>query len=174
MAATGEEAKPPKPPVLPDAPVVAVDLADLDELYPDIDGLEADGAILALPEARTLDLLRSRLRACALDMASWRLARVRRVAVLGGRIEGLDATAAQLDDVTLSGVSLEDVVLERARCERVDLTGADVSSVTAVATLAGATISAAQAVALAARMARSLGVRVRVPDDARSGFPPSR
>lgn len=232
VAAAGDEARAPKRPVLPDAPALAVDLADLDELYPDIDGLEADGAILALPEARTLDLLRSRLRACelgvpadcaieardsvldgmdmagrrvtglvrthlvrcrlsgadlaeatledvtfedcALDMASWRLARVRRVAVLGGRIEGLDATAAQLDDVTLSGVSLEDVVLERARCERVDLTGADLTSVTAVATLAGATISAAQAVALAARMARSLGVRVRVPDDARSGFPPSR
>lgn len=221
----------PKPPVLPDAPAVAVDLGELDELYPDIDGLDAEGTTLALPEARTLDLLRTRLRGCelevpddctietrdsvldgidlvgrrlgglvrthlvrcrlsgadlgeatledvtfedcALDMASWRLARVRRVAVQGGRIEGLDATGAQLSDVTLSGVGLEGVVLERARCEQVDLTGADLTSVTAVATLAGATISPAQAVALAARMARSLGVRVHDPGGDGSGFPPS-
>lgn len=231
MAATDAgPATGPKPPVLPDAPAVAVDLAELDELYPDIDGLRAEGATLALPEARTLDLLRSRLRACelevptdctieardsvldgmdlagrrvtglvrthlvrcrlsgadlgeatledvtfedcALDMASWRLARVRRVAVVGGRTDGLDATAAQMTDLTFTGVSLEGVVLERARCERVDLTGADLTSVTAVATLAGATISPAQAVALAARMARSLGVHVHDPGDARPGFPP--
>lgn len=222
----------PKPPVLPDAPAVAVDLAALDELYPDIDGLDADGMTLALPEARTLDLLRTRLRACelevpddcsietrdsvldgvdlagrrlgglvrtrlvrcrlsgadlgeatledvtfedcALDLASWRLARVRRVAVLGGRVDGLDATGAQLSDVALTGVDLEGVVLERARCERVDLTGADLTSVTAVATLAGATISPAQAVALAARMAGSLGVRVHDPGEGASGFPPPR
>jgi hypothetical protein len=225
-------ATPPRTPVLPDAPAVAVDLDELDELYPDIDGLDAADVVLALPEARTLDLLRSWLRRCtievpeecsieagdsvldgldlvgrritglvrthlvrcrlsgadlaeatledvtfedcALDLASWRLARVRRVAVVGGRIEGMDATAAQLDDLTISGVAMEDVLLERARCARVDLTGADLTSVTAVATLAGATISPAQAVALAARMARSLGVRVLDPDDPARAFPPLR
>jgi uncharacterized protein YjbI with pentapeptide repeats len=231
VAANRELAAAPKPPVLPDAPAVAVDLDELDELYPDVDGLEADGTTLSLPGARTLDLLRTRLRGCeldvpddctietrdsvldgvdlagrrlgglvrthlvrcrlsgadlgeatledvtfedcALDLASWRLARVRRVAVQGGRIDGLDATAAQLSDVTISGVDLEGVMLERARCERVDLTGADLTSVTAVATLAGATISPAQAVALAARMARSLGIRVHDPGGVGSGFPPS-
>ena len=232
MAAKDEgRAARPKPPVLPDAPSLALDLGDLDELYPDIDGLAGEGSTLRLPEARTLDLLRSRLRGCelevpddctietrdsvldgidlagrrltglvrthlvrcrlsgadlgeatlqdvtfedcALDMASWRLARVQRVAVVGGRISGLDATAAQLADLTFSGVSLEGVVLERARCERVDLTGADLTSVTAVATLAGATVSPAQAVALSARMARSLGLRVHDPGDERPGFPPS-
>lgn len=217
---------PPKPPVLPDATSTAVDLDDLDELYPDIDGLAAEGATLSLPEARTVDLLRSRLRSCvldvpaecaveardsvldgvdlvgrritglvrahlvrcrlsgadlaeatledvtfedcALDMASWRLARVRRVAVVGGRIDGLDVTAADLSDVSFAGVSMEGVVLERTRCQRVDLTAADLTPVTAVATLAGTTISPAQAVALAARMARALGVRVHDP-----GFPTS-
>lgn len=227
MAATrDEQAAAPKPPVLPDAPAVTVDLSDLDELYPDVDGLHAEDAVLELPEAQTVDLLRSRLRSCvlevpgecaieardcvldgldlvgrrvtglvrthlvrcrltgadlaeatlqdvtfedcALDMASWRLARVRRVAVLGGRIDALDATAAELTDVTFAGVALAGVVLERARCERVDLTGSDLTPVTAVATLRGATISAAQAVALAARMARVLGVHVRDP-----GFPTS-
>lgn len=222
-------AAPPRSPVRPAVKAPAVDLADLDELYPDVDGLDATDLVLALPEARTLDLLRSRLRGCtlevppecaieagdtfldgmdlagrritglvrthlvrcrlsgadlaeatledvtfedcALDLASWRLARVRRVAVLGGRIDGLDASAAQLTDLTIGGVGLEGVLLERARCERVDLTGADLTPVTAVATLAGATISPAQAVALAARMARSLGVRVHDGDDRPEGFP---
>lgn len=225
-------AAPPREPVLPAAPSIAVDLRDLDELYPDVDGLDAADLVLDLPEARTLDLLRSRLRGCtldvpaacsieagdsvldgmdlvgrritglvrtrlvrcrlsgadlaeatledvtfedcALDLASWRLARVRRVAVVGGRIEGLDATAAQLEDVTVTGVGFDDVLLERARCERVDLTGVDLTSVTAVATLAGTTISPAQAVLLAARMARSLGVRVHDPDDRPGAFPPLR
>jgi len=225
-------AAPPRDPVLPDAPAVTVELDDLDELYPDIDGLDAEDLALSLPEARTLDLLRSRLRGCtidvpeacsieagdsvldgldlvgrritglvrthlvrcrlsgadlaeatledvtfedcALDLASWRLARIRRVAVQGGRIEGLDATAAQLEDLTITGVGMDDVLLERARCARVDLTGADLTSVTAVATLAGATISPAQAVALAARMARSLGVRVLDPEDPARAFPPLR
>ncbi len=229
MAADDGRAAPPKAPVLPGAPATAVDPDDLDELYPDIDALEAEGTTLSLPEARTLDLLRSRLRGCdlelpadctietrdsvldgldlvgrrltglvrthlvrcrlsgadfgeatledvtfedcALDMASWRLARVRRVAVIGGRVEGLDATAAQLTDLTFEGVGLEGVVLERSRCERVDLTGADLTSVTAVATLAGTTISPAQAVALAARMAHSLGLRVRDPGEDARAFP---
>lgn len=221
-----DRAAPPKPPVLPDGPGVEVDLDELDELYPDVDGLDAQDALLALPDARTVDLLRSRLRSCelavpadcvieardslldgldlvgrrlaglvrthlvrcrlsgadlgeatledvtfedcALDMASWRLARVRRVAIVGGRIDGLDATGSELTDVSFSGVTMEDVVLERTRCERVDLTDADLTSVTAVATLAGTTISPAQAVALARRMARALGVRVHDP-----GFPTS-
>lgn len=225
-------ATPPRGPVRPQAPAVTVDLDDLDELYPDIDGLDAAEVVLALPEARTLDLLRSRLRGCtlevpaectieagdsvldgmdlvgrritglvrthlvrcrlsgadlaeatledvtfedcALDLTSWRLARVRRVAVRGGRIEGLDATAARLEDVSISDVGFDGVLLERARCERVDLTGADLTPVTAVATLAGATISPAQAVALAARTARSLGIRVRDPEDATRAFPPLR
>ncbi len=226
VAATGDQAVPPKPPVLPDAPTIGVDLGDLDELYPDIDGLHADGEVLALPEARTVDLLRTRLRGCtldvpadcavetrdavldgldlvgrriaglvrthlvrcrlsgtdladasledvtfedcALDMSSWRMARVRRVAVVGGRIDALDLTGATLTDLSFSAVTMEGVVLDGTRCERVDLTAADLTPVTAVATLAGATISAAQAVALAARMARALGVRVQGP-----GFPPS-
>ena len=79
--------------------------------------------------------------------------------------------AAQLTDVTFSGVALEGVVLERARCERVDLTGADLTPVTAVATLAGATISPAQAVALAARMAHGLGLRVAIRATTTRAFP---
>lgn len=213
----------PLPPVLPEWLREDLALDDLDELYPDVDGVALDGATIALPQARTIDLLRSRIRSCvlelppecpveardsvlegldltgrrltglvrthllrcrlsgadlseatlenvtfedcALDLASWRLARVRRVVVRGGRADGLDATAAQLSDLTIAGVALTGVVLERARCERVDLTDADLSGVEAVASLAGTTISAVQAVALAARLARGLGIHVAPPPD---------
>lgn len=212
----------PRPPRLPErlSPALAVD--ELDELYPDVDGVALEDEVLSLPEARTLDLLRSRLRSCtlelpddaalevrdaelegvdltgrrltgavrtrfvrcrlsgadmseatledvafedcALDLASWRMARVHRVAVVGGRIEALDATGAHLTDVVLVGVALAGVLLDGTRCERVDLTGADLSLVESLPSLAGATISGPQAVALASRLARSLGIAVRVPD----------
>ena len=208
----------PRPPRLPDRLASALVVDELDELYPDVDGVALDGDVLSLPDARTLDLLRSRLRSCtlelpddaalevrdaevegidltgrrlagavrtrfvrcrlsgtdlsdatiedvtfedcALDLASWRMAHVRRVTVAGGRIDGLDATGAQLTDVQLTDVSLADVVLDGVRCERVDLTGADLAAVQHVAALAGTTISAAQAVALAGRLARGLGIEV--------------
>ena len=226
MAGTGDRVAPPKAPAPSAAPGVALDVGGLDELYPDVDGVHAEGQALLLSEARTVDLLRSHLRGCtldapadcaveardsvlegvdlvgrriaglvrthlvrcrltgtdlsdasledvtfedcALDMSSWRMARLKRVCVLGGRIDSLDATGAALTDVAFAGVVLEGVVLEGTRCERVDLTGADLTPITAVASLAGATISPAQAIALAARIARALGIRVH---DA--GFPPS-
>lgn len=200
--------------------MVVVD--ELDELYPDIDGVALDDEVVSLPDARTLDVLRSRLRSCtldipgdaalevrdavlegvdltgrritgavrarfvrcrlsavdlseatledvtfedcALDLSSWRLARVRRLAVVGGRIGGLDATGADLQDVVLTDVTLAEVVLDGTRSERVDLTGADLSQVGSLPSLSGATISAPQAVALAPRLARSLGIAVRAPD----------
>ncbi len=212
----------PRPPRLPDRLASALAVDELDELYPDVDGVALDGDVLSLPDARTFDLLRSRLRSCtlelpddaalevrdaelegidltgrrlagavrtrfvrcrlsgtdlsdatiedvtfedcALDLASWRMARVRRVTVAGGRIDGLDATGAHLADVVLGAVSLAGVVLDGSRCERVDLTGADLSHAESLPSLAGTTISAPQAVALAPRLARSLGIAVRVPD----------
>lgn len=209
---------PPHPPRVPDELGATLDVAGLDEEYPDIDAVDLTGEAIALPDARTVDVLRSRLTSCvidapagtplelrdaelrdvdltgwriagavrarlvrcrlagadlsdatledvvfddcALDLASWRVARARRVAVTGGRVDGLDATGAQLTDVQLTGVSLADVVLDGVRCERVDLTGADLTAVQHVAALAGTTISAAQAVALAGRLARGLGIEV--------------
>jgi len=215
---------PPRPPGLPADLAAGVDLWALDELYADVDGVDVAGVDLELPEARTLDLLRSRLRACrvavpagcaielrdcevadvdlsgrrlaglvrtrlvgcrltgadlseatvedvlledcALDLASWRRARVERVAVRGGRLDGLDATGATLRDLEVSGTALEGVALDGARCERVDLTAADLTAVRRVADLAGATISATQAVLLAARLAHGLGIEVRRDDGA--------
>lgn len=135
---------------------MSFDLGELDELYPDIDGLEAEGSTLSLPEARTLDLLRTRLRGCELDVPD------------DCTIETRDSV---LEGVDLAGRRLGGLV--RTHLVRCRLSGADLTSVTAVATLAGATISPAQAVALAGRMARSLGVRVHDPGGDGSGFPPS-
>lgn len=204
-----------------------LDVDDLDELYPDLDGVDLEGTEVVLPEARTLGVLRSRLRACtveapgdctfetrdaviegldltarritglvrtrlvrcrlsgadladagiedvvfedcALDLSSWRLARVTRAEVRGGRVDGLDLSMARLTDVRIADVSLEGVVLHQVRCERVDLTGADVAAVDPVSNLAGTTIDVAQAMALAGRFARGLGIRVRAGDEA---FPP--
>jgi len=95
--------------------------------------------------------------------AGRRCQHLQRVAVAGGRIDGLDATGADLRDVSLSGVSLAGVILDGARCERVDLTGADITPVHDVADLSGTTISAAQAVTLADRLARGLGIAVVAP-----------
>ena len=71
--------------------------------------------------------------------------------------------------MVITGVALEGVALDGVRCERVDLTRADLSPVARLADLAGATISAVQAMALAVRSARGLGLVVRVDD---SAFPP--
>lgn len=153
-AGDGGRAAPPKAPVLPDAPSAAVDLDDLDELYPDIDGLDAEGLTLELPEARKLDLLRSRLRGCELDVPA------------DCTIKTRDSV---LDGIDLVGRRLTGLV--RTHLVRCRLTGADLTSVTDVAALAGTTISPAQSVALAARMAHGLGVRVRDPGDDARAFP---
>jgi len=221
VSATPQPA-PPRPPDLGDPFAPALDVGALDELYADVDGVDLDGVAIALPEARTLDLLRSRLRrcalevpdgcavelrdcevhdvdlsgrrlgslvrahlvgcrltgvdlsdatiedvtfeGCALDLASWRMARAQRVAVRGGRLDGLDATGATLRDVVVAGTTLDGVTLDRVRCERVDLSGADLTAVPRLADLAGATIGEAQAVLLAGRLARALGIEVR-PDE---------
>ena len=111
-----------------------------------------------LGDARVRDV---ELRDCVLDLSVWRAARLERVALLGGRVDGMELDGAQLGDVTVADVRLAEVSLDGVRAERVDLTGADVSEVRDVVALRGCTISIAQTVALAARSARALGVQVR-------------
>lgn len=60
----------------------------------------------------------------------------------------------------MTGTSLTGVTLDRVRSEHVDLTGADLSGVVEVAALAGCTIDEPQSIALAARLARAVGVKV--------------
>jgi len=114
-----------------------------------------------LGDARVRDAV---LVDCVLDLSSWLGARVERVTIAGGRVEGLDLGGASLTDVAVTDVVLRDVGLDRVRAERVDLTGADVSPVLDPSVLRGCTVSPAQAVALAARSARSLGLLVDVGD----------
>lgn len=111
-----------------------------------------------LGEARVRDVT---LHDCALDLSSWFGAEVDRLVITGGRVQGLDLSGARLHDVRVADVALDEVVLDRVRAERVDLTDADVAPIASVAALRGCTISPAQAVALAARSARALGIHVR-------------
>lgn len=98
---------------------------------------------------------------CVLDLAAWRGSAVERVAVRGGRFDDVDLSGARLTDVVVADVALVDVTLDRMRAERVDLTAADLSTVSDVTQLRGCTISPSQAMALAARLAAGLGVRIR-------------
>ncbi len=97
---------------------------------------------------------------CILDLASARQAQLERVVVGPGRIEGLDLTRARLTDVAFVDVELGTVALDGVRCERVDLTRADLSAVADLASLRGCTVSAVQAVGLAERLARAVGLTV--------------
>lgn len=98
---------------------------------------------------------------CVLDLAAWRGATVERVAIRGGRLDGLDLSGAGLTDLVVADAALVDVTLDRVRAERVDLADADLSAVSDVTQLRGCTISPSQAMALAARLAAGLGVRIR-------------
>lgn len=151
VAADGGRAAPPKAPVLPDAPSVAVDLEELDELYPDIDGLDTEGATLALPEARTLDLLRSRLRGCELDvpadctietrdsvlegidLVGRRLTGLVRTHLVRCRLSGADLGEATLDDVTFEDCALDLASWRLARVRRVAVVGGRVEGLDATA-----------------------------------------
>ena len=149
----------------PDVPVEVVDsvLTDVDLTGRRVEGLDRvrlercrlGGADLG--DARVRDAV---FQDCVLDLSSWLGARLERVAVDGGRIDGVDLGGASLTDVAIADVVLADVRLEGVRAERVDLTGADVSPVLDPSTLRGCTISPQQAVALAVRSARALGVQV--------------
>lgn len=102
---------------------------------------------------------------CTLELASARTTTFERVEILGGTIDGLDLTGATLTDVTFDRVALAGVSMDRVRLDKVDLRGADLSSVLDVSTLKGATIAEHQAIALAGRLARAAGVTVAVDRD---------
>lgn len=102
---------------------------------------------------------------CALDLVVARAATMERVAVIGGRIDGLDLTDARIGDAELRDVAVRDVALDGAWLVRVDLTGADLADVEAPEHLRGATVSMAQTVAFAPRLARRIGMHVRAPAD---------
>lgn len=96
----------PSDPRLPSALRDQID-GDLDPQFPDLDGLDLDAVDVPFPEARTLTVLRSRIRSCALDVGD----------------AGVDAQDAHFVDVDLSGRPFES--LTRVRFERCRLTGAD-------------------------------------------------
>ena len=114
-----------------------------------------------LGDAQVRDVVMSE---CVLDLSAWRNAQLERIAVVGGRLDGMDLSGALMHDVTISEVSLSEVTWEQVRAERVDLTAADVSPIQDVVPLRGCTISPSQAVLLAARAARALGMHVRADE----------
>lgn len=119
--------------------------------------------------ARLLDVV---FLDCTLELASARTATFERVEVCGGTLDGLDLTGATLADVTLDGVSLAGVSMDRVKLDRVDLRHADLTSVLDVGAIRGATIGEHQAIALAARLARSAGITVHRDSDPQDAGPP--
>lgn len=122
-------------------------------------------------EARLVDVT---FDDCVLDLANFRQAQLERVAVLGGRLDGLDATRSQLTDVRLDRVALATVTLDGSRLDRVDIRTADLAGVADVGALKGATIDQNQAIGLALRLARKAGLVVADPPgrDGSDGSPP--
>ncbi len=192
---------------------------DVDPQFPDLDGLDLADVVLSFAEARTLTVLRGRLRSCtleigdaaidaqdahfvdvdlsgcrfegltrvsfercrltgadfgearmrdvrfadcAMDLASMRSTNLERVAMIGGRADELDLSAATLTDVTLTQVAVGELTLAGAKLLRVDVTESDLSAVPDLRELRGAIITTTQAVALAPRLARVAGMTVAV------------
>jgi len=148
VAADPTEPAAPAPPRLP--PLTATwDPAGLDERYPDVDGVDLVDQVVALDEARTFDLLRSRLRGGAVsvpegcpielldcelegvDLAGARISRATRVVLRGCRLTGADLGDAALTDVEVDDCALDLASLRLARLERVVLRGGRVDGLDA-------------------------------------------
>lgn len=150
------------------SPETTIDAQDARLVDMDLTGRRIDGLVRVRFEGCRLggaDLGDARLHDvafvdCVLELASLRKAELERVVIDGGRTDGLDLTGARLQHVTVTGASLTGVTLDRVRSDHVDLTGADLSGVVEVAALAGCTIDEPQSIALAARLARAVGVKV--------------
>jgi uncharacterized protein YjbI with pentapeptide repeats len=131
---------PARPPRRPGRPS-AFDPAAVDELYPDVDGVDLEDASLALPEARTLDLLRSRLVDCELDVPATcaielrdcevegvdltgrRIGHLARVVLRRCRLGGADLGGAVVEDVVLDDCALDLASWRMASLERVEIRG---------------------------------------------------
>ena len=99
-------ARPPLPPDIPAGLLGAPD--DVDDQFPDLDGVELSDCTLSYPEARSLGILRSRISACRLDVPSE---------------AAIDAQDAELTDLDLTGRRIE--ALNRVVLRRCRLGGAD-------------------------------------------------
>lgn len=80
---------------------------DVDPQFPDLEGLDLDDVVLRFPDARTLTVLRGRLRSCTLEIDD----------------ATVDAQDAHFVDVDLSGCRFDG--LSRVTFDRCRLTGAD-------------------------------------------------
>ena len=113
----GTSARPPLPPDIPVALLTAPD-EDVDDQFPDLDGLELTDVTVAYPDARSLGILRSRISACHLDVPE---------------DATIDAQDAELTDLDLTGRHIEAltrVVLRRCRLGGADLGGGRFRDVT--------------------------------------------
>lgn len=148
-----------------------LDLCDVTLVAVDLAGVRIEGVTRAhlircrltgadLAEATIRDV---RFEDCAVDLAGARAARLERVVIADGRVDGLDLTAAEAEDLVIAGVAVRDVVLTGWRARRTDLTRADIAGVPDLTDLRGCTLSSTQAVTLALRSARALGIEVAGP-----------
>ncbi len=130
-----EPADPRIPAALGDAPD-----ADLDPLFPDLDGVDLDRHELSFPDARVLTVLRGRLRGCSLDIGDAtvdaqdahfvdvdlrgrRFEGLTRVTFLRCRLTGADFGDARLRDVRFSDCALDVASMRSATLERVAIVG---------------------------------------------------
>lgn len=158
-------AEPPRAPRLPVVLRDALDVADLDEEYPDIDGVDLAGEAVTLPDARTVDVLRSRLRSCTLevppgtplelrdtelrdiDLTGWRIAGAVRVRFVRCRLGGADVSEATLEDVSFEDCALDLASWRVARARRVAVSGGRIEGLDATGahlrdvTLSGVSLS---------------------------------
>lgn len=160
MAVTAEDRTPTRLPSAPRlAPTAAAELPDdLDERFPDLDGVDLHGQHLAFAEARTVTFLRSRLTTCALDLAEdavldaqdaelvdldltgRRIEGLRRVSLVGCRLGGADFGDARIRDVTfeecvldlasMRSAHLDGVAFLDSRIDELDLSRAELTDVT--------------------------------------------
>ena len=149
--------RPPEPPRVPAALTTSID-DDIDPDFPDLDGVGLDGGSVALPDARSLGILRSRLTGTVLatppdavveahdaelvelDLTGRRIEALHRVVLRRCRLGGADLGDARLRDVVLEecvldlaslrGAELDGVVARNCRTEELDLSGARLTDVT--------------------------------------------
>jgi uncharacterized protein YjbI with pentapeptide repeats len=115
---------------------------------------------LAAVQAYGAELTRVVVRGGKVDYINFRGATLTDVHFEGCLLREADFTEARLTDVTFERCEVVEADVSRARLERVDLSGADLSALKGVTSLAGARISSSQLLQLAPAFATQLGIAV--------------
>lgn len=117
---------------------------------------------LDLAEAEILDVVFER---CLVNIATLRMAKLKRVSFVDCTLRDVDCYEAELTDVSFPGSTLEEVGLDRTKMTRVDLRGASELGLTGVASMAGCLVEEPQLVGLLHTLARAAGLDIHRPPD---------